>query len=115
MLVTQRLGDVPVHDALGQTLDDRRLADPRLADQDGVVLGAPRQYLHDAADLLVPSNDGVDLPLAGQLGEIAGEALDRLIFLLGLLVGHAVRAAHALERRHAHAPTPPRGGQALLR
>ncbi len=90
MLVAQRLGDVPVHDALRQPFDDRRLTDPRLADQDGVVLGAPRQHLHHAADLLVPPDHRVDLALAGQFGEVAGVSLERLILLLGLLVGHAV-------------------------
>src|SRR5205809_996879 len=93
MLVAQRLGDVPVHDALGEPFDDRRLADPRLADQDGVVLCAPRQHLHHAADLLVPPDHGVDLAFARQLGEVAGEALDRLIFLLGLLVLHTLSPA----------------------
>src|SRR2546422_5770280 len=55
--------------------------------------------LHHAANLLVPSDDGVDLALARQLGEVAGEALDRLIFLLRLLVGHTVGAARSEERR----------------
>ena len=40
-LVLQPLGHVAAHDALGQALDDGRLADARLADQDRVVLGAP--------------------------------------------------------------------------
>ena len=50
-LVLQALGHVAAHDALGQALDDGRLADARLADQDGVVLGPPRQHLDDAPDL----------------------------------------------------------------
>jgi len=41
---------------------------------------------------------GSNLALAGQLREVAGEALERLVFLLRLLVGHPVRAAHALKR-----------------
>ena len=39
-LVLQTLGHVAAHDALGEALDDRGLADARLADQDRVVLGA---------------------------------------------------------------------------
>ena len=41
-LVLERFGDVASHDPLREPLDDRRLADTRLADQDRVVLRAPR-------------------------------------------------------------------------
>ena len=51
-LPMQRLGHVAGDDALGQALDDGRLADARLADQGRVVLGAPREDLDDALDLL---------------------------------------------------------------
>ena len=62
-LVLQPLRHVAADDALGQALDDGRLADAGLADQHGVVLGAPRQHLDDAADLLVPADDRVELAL----------------------------------------------------
>ena len=52
-LVLERLGDVALHDALGQAFDDRGLADTGLADQNRVVLGAAGEHLHDAAHLLV--------------------------------------------------------------
>ena len=42
-LAREPLGHVAVDDALGQALDDGRLADARLADQHRVVLGAPRR------------------------------------------------------------------------
>ena len=38
-LVLERLGHVAAHDALGEALDDGRLADARLADEHRVVLG----------------------------------------------------------------------------
>src|SRR6266404_2576842 len=98
MLVLQRIGHVAVHDALRQALDDRRLADARLADQYGIVLGAARQHLHHATDLFVPADDGIEFPLAGNLGEIPGEALQRLVLVLGLLIRDAMRAAHTFER-----------------
>ena len=63
-LVLQPFGHVAADDALGQALDDGRLADARLADQHRVVLGAPRQHLDDAADLLVAADDRVELALA---------------------------------------------------
>ena len=96
--VAERLGHVAGHDPLGEPLDDRRLAHARLADQDGVVLGAPRQHLDHAPDLLVAADHRVELALLGGLGEVAAEALERLVALLRALVGHAVRAAHLLDR-----------------
>ena len=50
-LVLQLLRHVAGDDALGQPLDDRRLADARLADQGGVVLGAAGEDLHHPVDL----------------------------------------------------------------
>ena len=70
----QALGDVAGDDPLGQPLDDRRLAHARLADQDRVVLGPPAEDLDDPADLRIPADDRVDLPLAGQLDEVAAVA-----------------------------------------
>ena len=69
-LVLQRLGNVARGDAPREPLDDRRLADAGVADEDGVVLRAAREDLHDAADLLVAADDRVELALAGELGEV---------------------------------------------
>ena len=65
-LAAQRLGHVAGDDALGEPLDDGGLADAGLADQHRVVLGAPREHLHDAADLGVAADDRVELALAGR-------------------------------------------------
>ena len=96
--VAQRLGNVAGDDPLGEALDDRRLADAGLADQHRVVLGAPAEHLDDAADLLVAPDHRVELALLGDLGEVAAEALERLVLLLGARVGDAVGAAHLGER-----------------
>ena len=72
------------------------LAHTRLADEDRVVLGPARQDLNDAANLLVATDDGIDLPLARQRGEVLAVFLQRLKFVLGILVGHAL-IADALE------------------
>ena len=93
-LLSQPLGDVALHDALGQALDDGRLAHARLADQHRVVLGAARQHLDHPADLLVAADDRVELALAGQLGEVAAVALERLEGLLGVLGRDPVAAPH---------------------
>ncbi len=92
-------GTSPCGDALGDTLDDGGLADARLADEHRVVLGAPRQHLHHAADLLVAADDRVELALARQAGEVARVLLEGLVLALGLLVGDALGAAH-LPHRH---------------
>ena len=93
LLVVQRLGHVAGDDALGEALDDRRLADARLADQHRVVLGAAREHLDHAADLVVAADHRVELALLGGLGEVAAVLLERLVLVLGVLVGDAVRAA----------------------
>ena len=48
-LVLEVFRYVAVDDPLGQPLDDRRLADARFPDQDGVVLRPPGEDLHDPA------------------------------------------------------------------
>ena len=68
LLALERLGDVVGHDALGQALDDGGLADAGLADEDGVVLGAARQHLHDPLDLLLAPDDRVELARRGPAG-----------------------------------------------
>ena len=83
LLVLQALGHVAVDDAMRQPLDDGRLADARLADQHGIVLGAAGQHLDGAPDLLVAADHRIELAFGGGLGEVAGVALQRVIGLLG--------------------------------
>ena len=111
--VAQRLGHVAGDDPLGEALDDRRLADAGLADQDGVVLGATREHLDHPADLIVAPDHGVELALLGNLGQIAPEALERALLLL---LGRATRAgtgggviAHSLPRGPSALRAPGRG------
>ena len=90
LAVAQALGDVAGDDPLGQALDDRGLADARLADQHGVVLGAAAEDLDHAADLVVAADDRVELAVLGGLREVAAELLQRLVLVLRALVGDAV-------------------------
>ena len=76
LLALERLGDVAVDDVGGEALDDRGLADAGLTDQHGVVLGAPRQHLHDPLDLLLATDDGIELLVARELGEVATELVE---------------------------------------
>ena len=68
-------GTSPVDDALREALDDRGLAHAGLADQHGVVLGAAREHLHRAADLLVAADHRIELAAPRDRGEVAAEAL----------------------------------------
>src|SRR3546814_8953116 len=65
-LALQRVRDVARDDALGKTLDDRRLADARLTDEHRVVLGTTRQHLHHPTDLGVAPDHRVELAEIGR-------------------------------------------------
>src|SRR4029453_7320397 len=98
LLTLQPFGHVAGDDPLREALDDRGLADAGLADEDRVVLGAAREHLDDAANLLVAADDRVELAAAREIGEIAGVALERLVLLLGVRIGHALGAADLDQR-----------------
>ena len=92
-LVLQALGHVAVDDAQRHAFGDRRLTDAGFPDQHGVVLGPTAQHLHGAADLVVASDDRVDLALFGSLGQVVGVFLQRFKGILGVgAVGGAALA-----------------------
>ena len=87
LLAHDRLGHVALGDGLGQALDDGGLAHAGLADEDGVVLGAAGQDLHDPLGLAVAADDRVELLLGGQLGQVAPELVEHERPGLGALLG----------------------------
>ena len=97
-LALQPLGHVARDDPLREPLGDRRLPHAGLADEHRVVLRAPREDLHDAADLLVAADDGIELAGLGERGEIATVLLERLVRALGILRGDLLSAPDSLER-----------------
>ena len=64
------------HDALGEAFHDGRLAHAGLADENGVVLGPAGQDLDHPLDLRLAPDDRVELALAGELGQVAGELVE---------------------------------------
>ncbi len=98
-LVLERLGHIPAHDAMSDALDDRRLADAGLADEHGVVLGAPREHLDGATDLLVAADHRIDLSASRHLRQIARVLLEGLEFPFRIAIGDALIPAHGRERR----------------
>ena len=97
-LVLQTLGHVAADDPLGEALDDRGLADARLADQHRVVLRPPAQHLDDPTDLLVPADDRIELAGAGLGGQVAAVLLEGRVGALRVRRGDALAAADALQR-----------------
>src|SRR5699024_11154416 len=51
---------LPIDDRLGEPFDDGGFADAGFADEHRVVFRAPRQYLHDTADLFSPADDRIE-------------------------------------------------------
>src|SRR5262249_3154904 len=66
---------VRVDNQLREALDDGGLADAGLAQEDRVILGTTTQDLDDSLDLVGSPDDGVELALPGQLGQVAAEAV----------------------------------------
>ena len=94
--VAQGARHVAGHDTLGDALDDGRLADARLANEHGVVLGAAGQDLDGTADLVGTADDRVELAGAGKVADIAAVLLQRLKLSLVLGRRHAVIATQLL-------------------
>ena len=95
-LLAERLRDVAAHDAMRESLRDRRLADARLADQRRVVLEPAGQNLDDPLDLLLPADDRIELADARELGEVDAQLvyrrrLRRPLGLLGRPCGGTLR------------------------
>ena len=94
----QGVGDIALHQTHGEPLYDGGLADPGFADQDRVVLGAARQHLDDAADLLVAPDHGVELAGAGTLGQVYGVLVESRFAALGFCGGDAFATPGLLKR-----------------
>ena len=71
-------GNLAPCDPQREPLDDGALAHARLADQDRIVLLAPREDLDDAVDLAVAADDRIDLSVACELREICAELCERV-------------------------------------
>jgi hypothetical protein len=95
------------HVALGETereaFDDRRLADARLAGEDGVVLPAAHEDVDDLPDLFVAAGNRVELALPRPLGEVDRVALERLLLAHRRRRDGAARLAGLAGSRRARA------------
>src|SRR6185312_9581699 len=94
LLVAQDLGHVSVNDASRQSLDNRRFAHARLANQHRIILRPPRQHLDHAPNFLVAPDHRIELAPPCQLRQVFRVFLQRLVLCLGILVRHPLRPAH---------------------
>ena len=99
LLVLEVLGNVAPDYSLGQALNDCRLSCARFAYQYRVVLGAARQYLQYAANLVVSSNHRVELALACLLYEVFGVFLKALVVFVGRLRLYALSLPQFVDGR----------------
>ena len=100
----EALRHVARSNALSESFDDGCLADARFADENRVVLGSPRQHLHDATNFFVATDDRVDLACTGTRSEVDAVLLQGLELVFGVLRSHPMRAAHFTESREHLVP-----------
>ena len=80
--VGQHFGHVALDDALGQAFGERGLAHAGFADVERVVLAAAAQHLDGALDFVGAADQRVDLAVARELVEVAGEFGQRVALVL---------------------------------
>ena len=99
---------------MGQAFDNRGFSHTGFADQHRVVFGASLQDLNGPADLVITTNDRVELSRLGALGKINGVFVQGLSGLLGLGRIHALPAPHLVNGALQSRPGNARFGQQLL-
>ena len=73
----QHLRHVLPGDAQGQAFHHRGFAHAGLAGENGVVLPAAQQNVHQLADLRIATDHRIDMAIAGPLGQVGGELVER--------------------------------------
>ena len=81
-LAAQDVRHLAVAHQLGQALDHSGLAHAGLADEQGVVLGAAREDLHQALRLVLAADDRVELAVGCARGEVGRELLEHGLLAL---------------------------------
>ena len=100
-VVLEPFGHLVTGDELGESFDDGGLPDPRLSDEDGIVLLPAAQDLHHPLDLVRTADGGVELALTGEIGQVAAEVIQcgRLRLLVSLAPSRRRRRAAATDPR----------------
>ncbi len=93
----QHFRHIAGHNSLRQSFHNRSFSHSRFANQHRIVLRAPRQNLHHAADFFVAPNHGIELSSPRKVRQIARILLQRSICRFRILRSHAMASAN---RRH---------------
>mmetsp|Transcript_7362 Transcript_7362/g.17762 ORF Transcript_7362/g.17762 Transcript_7362/m.17762 type:complete len:484 (+) Transcript_7362:1778-3229(+) len=100
---------VSARDPLREPLRDGRLAHPGLADEHRVVLCPAREDLNRATNLLIASDDWIQLPAPGLLRQVPPVLGEGLVRALGRPGRYLLVAAHL-----THRLLNPKGGETVL-
>ena len=100
MLVFQVLGHVAAHDALCQTFDDGRLTRARFTYQYRIVLRAAREDLKHAANLVVTTDDRIQLARARILHQVLRVLRQTLVVLVAALALYAAALTQGPDGLH---------------
>ncbi len=97
--IPKEIGHVALRDLERETLDDRGLADARIADADRIVLAAPAEDVDHLTDFAIAAEDRIDLSGARLRGEVDRESRKRAVGRKGGLTGLGRRRGSCSERR----------------
>ena len=97
LLVLQVFRHVATYDTSRQSFDDGRLTRTGFTDEYRVVLRAAAQDLQHTTNLIVTANDGVELTMTGQLHQVLGVLLQRLVVVVGTLRLHLLPLSQFLD------------------
>ena len=98
--ILQIVGNVTADDALCKSLCNGGLTDTGFTDQTRIVLRLAGQNLNHTADLVITSDDRVELLLPCQLNEVLSVFEQDIVRSLGIVGRHALIAADDLQCRH---------------
>ena len=82
LLILELIGNVFLHNPLGQTFRNGRLANAGLADEAGIVLLPPVENLDNALRLHLPAHNPVQAAAAGLPGQIQAVGIQELVLFV---------------------------------
>jgi hypothetical protein len=96
LAIFEGLGHVPIDDALGQPFGDRRLAHPRLPNQQRDCSSSAERELESCGEFPHPGQSPGRAAPPRQLRQVAAILFQGLILAFGVLVGHFLIASNVL-------------------
>ena len=97
-LVLHRVRHIAGNNPPRETFDNRCLAHARFTNQHRIVLRSARKHLQHAPNLMIASDHRINLARPRASGEVGAVFFQRLVFTLGIFIGHFLRPANILHR-----------------